>query len=194
MKISVRLSRILRTLYGVRLFNFNFQWKNYDVLQDAWQDRGLTVRKFVPEGSSVIEFGAGKAMFREYFAERNLYVATDVVKRQEIDAILNLNNPPTYLQNFDFGIALGVLEYLTDLPKSMGFISQKCENFIFSYCGKIPGIKNQIKRNLNGWRSHLWLDELMSIMNNYGYTVLHIEMIESTLYFDQYLFVVARTI
>jgi hypothetical protein len=123
-----------------------------------------------------------------------LYVATDVVKRQEIDAILDLNNPPTYLQKFDFAIALGVLEYLIDLPISINFISQKSDNFIFSYCGKKSGIKNQIRRNLNGWRSHLSLDDLMSILDNYGYTVLHKEMIESTLHFDQYLFVVTRTI
>ena len=193
MKPTNVLARVLRAMTGLGLLNLNTHRSHRDALSDEWSEREKTVQKLVPEGHSVIEFGAGKAILREYFLNRNFYVATDIVIRPQIDAVIDLDNPPLDLVDFDYGIALGVLEYLSDLDKALTFIGNKCQNLIFSYCENKPGIRNQIRRRLNGWRNHRSMQDLVHTLSDNHYDLVHIELLEKTRHFNQFLFMVTRT-
>src|SRR5436190_18668206 len=66
------------------------RWKKNSQLREDWDERTIILGNFIDPNSTVIEFGAGNMILKEAF-EFKKYTPTDIVKRNELITVCDLN-------------------------------------------------------------------------------------------------------
>src|SRR6185312_8871325 len=82
---------------------------------------------FVPDGSRVIEFGAGNRLLEKHLDSSCTYTPSDLVDRGPGTIVCDLNErplPDLGTDTYDTAVILGVLEYLTDVPSLIDWLAQ----------------------------------------------------------------------
>lgn len=129
--------------------------------------------QYIPDKSSIIEFGAGRLILKDFINDSCTYQSSDLISREPSTIVCDLNSDD--LPNFkpyDIAFFSGVLEYVVDLDKIMQKISPKMGSFIVSYATR-DKIDNMTFRRNQGWLSHFTNEDLLCIFREYGFELKH---------------------
>jgi hypothetical protein len=132
-----RLPRTARILLLRVLHRSDYRrWANSDNLERRWDVRTRQLAQLIPKGTRVIEFGAGRRQLVLYLDASCAYVPSDLTDRGPGTVVCDLNRRPLpdlrHLQP-DVAVFSGVLEYITDLPSLLQWLSTQVSFCVTSY-------------------------------------------------------------
>jgi hypothetical protein len=70
------------------------RWSDPRNIDPAWDARTQTIAHLIPQGSRVIEFGAGLQRLESYLDQTCTYIPTDVISRNSSTVVVDLNKRP----------------------------------------------------------------------------------------------------
>lgn len=176
--------------FADKIFNVGKRnWLSDYVFPDNWVNRTVLASQMIDSSWDVIEFGAGSAKLKEFLKSSQRYLPTDLVLRQQSFQIINLDHPLQLKQEFDVGIAIGVLEYVNSLHFTLNQIATNLPNFVTTYCAaKNRFLKFERARGHIGWKNHLTKKEFENIINQVGYKIQVVKEIETRFFYNQYIY------
>ncbi len=190
---------MLRALNALRHRTDYRRWSEPRNIYSSWESRTQRAAALIPEGSRVIEFGAGKRVLEQHLDASCDYVPSDIVDRGPGTVIIDLNERPLPelgadgAGGFDVAVFMGVLEYVRDLPTMITWLAGQVPVCVASYaCVSAGGPSRRALRNTIGRLNHGWMNsyseqELTSLFADCGYRCEHTEGWE-----DQRMFVFTK--
>ena len=152
------------------------RWGSLSNLSLGWDLRTKQIASLIPPGSSVLEFGAGRMVLRDYLPEGCLYTPSDIIDRGSNTIVCDFNAESLYdFPPHDAAIFSGVLEYVNDVPRLVTHLSKVVRIIIVSYA-VTDYESNQIYRRAHGWVNDYSLSELENIFLQKGF---HSERVET---------------
>ena len=152
------------------------RWGRRDALFEGWDGRTERIASLVVPGASIIEFGAGRMVIRDYLPEscKDKYTPSDIVDRGPGTLVCDLNAdlPPDFGRH-DVAIFSGVLEYVNDVSALISCLYQHTDQIIASYA---VTESNKRSRRARGWVNDFSSQEFVKIFENVGYICSHNEM------------------
>jgi hypothetical protein len=159
------------------------RWEDERNFESWWDTRTQMLASFVPEGSRVLEFGAGRCQLERYLPSGCIYFGSDLTSRTPDTIVCDLNArplPDLRQVKADVVVFGGVLEYVGELPSLSRWLSRQTRSVVASYdCMRSPK-----------W-SAAWIAELANRMN-FGY-LSHYSLDQLTLVFEQQGFRLVKT-
>ena len=147
------------------------RWSDINNLSPEWDERTIQIAKLVPGNSSVLEFGAGRLVLRDFIPGNCRYTPSDLCGRGEGTIICDLNTRP--LPDFpenDVLVFSGVLEYLHDVPEVLGHLRHYCQIILASYvCVSEKKTKTILQRRRAAWVNDFSSEEIISIFRSHGF-------------------------
>lgn len=145
------------------------RWAKKKNLYPDWDERTIIISQFIPENSSVLEFGAARMILKEYLPENCTYTPSDIVSRSPETIVFDLNKDNLSLFDYyDVIIFSGVLEYVFDVKKLILGLSFKTSKFVVSYA-PLENYSNLENRKKNGWVNNFKIDEFTQIFKSVGF-------------------------
>jgi len=128
------------------------RWSDRGNLDGPWNDRTRFIASLVPDGSRVLEFGAGLCALGGHLPSRCSYTPSDIVSRRPDCLIVDLNGRSLpQLPPHDVAVFSGVLEYVHDLGRVAGWLAPAAGRVIASYA-VLDGDGIGVRRS-RGWVS-----------------------------------------
>jgi glycosyltransferase involved in cell wall biosynthesis len=131
------LSLTVKTLRSKFLGTPDIQrWKDLGNFEAEWEERTKLIASLIPQGSRIIEFGAGRRKLEAYLDPSCTYFPSDLVDRGPKTIICDLNArplPDLTPWNADVAVFGGVLEYVSDLSSVLSWLSRFTSVCIVSY-------------------------------------------------------------
>jgi len=170
----------------MRLFGWSDykRWENSESYLAWWSSRTERIARLIPDGSRVLEFGAGTRLLESFLAHGCEYVSFDLIDRGPGTVICDLNQRPlprlSYLQS-NVAVFSGVLEYINDLPSLVGWLSRQTPMCIASYeCVKsrpytAKRVAELVRRAYHGYMSYYTEQMLVSLFKAKGFSCTAIE-------------------
>lgn len=145
------------------------RWSNLSNLSSDWDSRTKQIAFLITPRSSVLEFGAGRMVLRDFLPEGCTYTPSDIVDRGSNTIVCNLNAECLYdFPYHDVAVFSGVLEYVNDVPSLISHISKIARTVIASYA--VTDYKsNKNIRLANGWVNDYSLSELENVFLQNGF-------------------------
>lgn len=167
------------------------RWSRQDQLK-TWSERTRRAAKFVRKGTSVLDLGCGNMSLRDALPEGCVYIPADIVKRSENCRVIELNQGNWPDEKVDVVAALGVLEYLYDMPAFFLGSSKIGPRLIFSYHVTYVHTPESEDARLNmGWLNNFSLPEIIEAIVKVGGKVDRVDGFVHKKNFTQYLFVIS---
>ena len=94
----------------------------------AWTERNLWIKQYIPNSSSIIDWGCGNKDILRYITPKK-YLGVDQTEFADIKANFN-DQIPKIEEKFDLGLVLGVLEYLNNPKQFLTEIKPTADTFI----------------------------------------------------------------
>jgi hypothetical protein len=173
------------------------RWKNPDSYLAWWHSRTEKIAKWVPDGSRVLEFGAGGRHLESLLGSNCEYIPSDLVDRGPGTVVCDLNQRPLpdlkYLMAH-VAVFAGVLEYLNDLPSLVEWLSFQAALCIVSYeCLRskphsLSRVVEMSNRAYRGYMSNYTKRELITLFERNGFACTKTDS-----WRDQEIFVFARS-
>jgi hypothetical protein len=173
------------------------RWANLDNYLPWWSSRTEKVAELIPDGTRVIEFGAGNRQLESLLGPNCSYVPSDLVDRGPGTVICDLNKRPLpdlrYLI-MHMAVFVGVLEYVNDLPTLIEWLASQVTVCIVSYeCVRskrfsLSRIAEVCHRAYHGYVSYYTEKQLLALFDGHGFACEKIET-----WRDQRLFVFAKS-
>lgn len=147
-------------------------------LIERWRDMGEKVSPgrderariaagFIPAGLCVVDVGCGSMMpLERHLPPGTRYVPVDVARRDDRTVVVDLNVAPLPDLEADYVVALGLLEYLNDVP---GFLRQIRCSAVLSYAP----VDQQKSRNRaeSGWANAYTVDDISRLCEAAGFEI-----------------------
>lgn len=125
------------------------RWASKENLSPSWDSRTRQIAKLIDARTSVIEFGAGRLILREFLPDGCTYTPSDLVDRGNGTIICDLNSDSLpRLQPYDVAVFSGVLAYVNDVPRLISHLSNYVDVIIASYA---VTDSNKSNRRAQGW-------------------------------------------
>jgi len=195
--ISLTIKTLSCKFFGIPDFQ---RWADLNEHDPGWDERTRLIAKRIPQGSRVIEFGAGRRQLELYLEPACVYVPSDLVSRGPDTIVCDLNTQPfPELGNLNLDVAVfgGVLEYIRDLHTLVDWLSKQISICVVSYvCAQskpktLYRFREIAERTSFGWVNTYSADELQCVFKTNGFP--NAEMfVEQTSYGDEYIFVFKR--
>lgn len=164
-------------------------WTGSYVFPEEWMNRTILASELIDPSWDVVEFGAGSAKLRNFLEDSQRYLPTDLVQRDPNFQIVNLNEPLKLESKFDVGIAMGVLEYVSDMEYTLNEIGKNLPNFITTYCAaKSKLYRFSLVRKYIGWKNHHTEKEFEHLVNQSGYKIFTKIKLENRFFYSQYIY------
>jgi hypothetical protein len=154
------------------------RWIEAENFCPEWDERAKIIAGLIPNGSRVIEFGAGLSKLQSHLDPSCFYVASDLIRRRPDTLLVDLEERPLpglADEHFDVAVFAGVLEYVSEVPGVVSWIGQYVTACVSSYeCApKTDGIYSHVKRTWDraalGWVNSFTEEELKSIFTRAGF-------------------------
>lgn len=167
-----KISTIFERAKPVKNFTYTEQlsrWKKNSNLYNDWDERTIIMSKYIPEHSSILEFGAARMVLKNYLPDNCTYTPSDLVSRSRDTVVFNLNEDEISTFNYyDVVVFSGVLEYMIDVEKLIFELSFKTSKFIVSYA-PIENYSNLQNRKKNGWVNNYKIGDFIKIFESVGF-------------------------
>jgi hypothetical protein len=148
------------------------RWSSLDSFDPSWGSRAELIAELVPEGSRVIEFGAGRRQLEALLPHGCTYIPSDLVDRGPGTLVVDLDDRP--LPDLarlapDLAVFAGVFEYLhhfADIPR---WLAAQVPTCIASYecassrAGTFARLRERSARLRNGWATTYTERELVDL-------------------------------
>lgn len=152
------------------------RWEKLSKSEDnpSWHKRNDIIAKLIPEGSSVLDVGAGNRDLQRKLNAPSAYQAVDCVGDAEHTVILDFNDlesgEVTLPFRYDIAVCSGVLEYLVDARVLLRFVTSNADFTILTYVF----VENRITANdtVNGWVPGLSRVQLTSIFKEFDIKIV----------------------
>ncbi len=141
------------------------RWSNIESYNETWNPRTELLASLIEPNKTVIEFGAGINPVSNYLPDSNKCTITDFVNKGDIEYIQYDLNAPKMVDfgDYDYAIFSGVLEYITNLPAKIKYISNRCANIVVSYSTLNEYPEN---RDLHGWMNSYTNHEFIKLFSD----------------------------
>jgi hypothetical protein len=156
------------------------RWAHYE-FPDAWAPRSRVIAQFIPRGSRVVEFGAGRCFLEQFLPPDCVYMPTDIVVRRPGMRLIDLNQSPLPdLSDLRPTVAVlaGVFEYLNDIPRVAHWLAKYFEVCIASYeaATSVPGTTDRICERKHrvgmGWINDYSESEFVAVLERAGWRLV----------------------
>lgn len=148
------------------------RWSEPSNLNPDWDERTRLIAGLVPDGASVIEFGAARLVLPRYLGSGCVYQPADLVKRSEDTLVVDLNGSlPALPGRYNYAVFSGVLEYVADLNRIMRWLLHVADHVLFSYA-VTDHLIDPITRRRNGWVNSLSDKDVHSIIEQCGMVLI----------------------
>jgi hypothetical protein len=154
------------------------RWARATEHDAEWDARARALAALVPDGASVIEFGAGPGGLGRFLAPGCRYSATDLVPRAGVAALDLDRRPLPVLPHHDLAAFAGVLEYLRRPDELPAWLAGFADGCILSYNAastrpRTPArALERLRRARAGWASTLSERELCAAFAAAGYALV----------------------
>jgi methyltransferase family protein len=180
-----QLPHIVRILIFKGLHRSDYgRWGNPDNLERRWDSRTRQLAQLIPKDSRVIEFGAGRRQLELYLDASCAYVPSDLIDRGPDTVVCDLNRRPLpdlrHLQP-DVAVFSGVLEYISDLPSLLRWLSTQVSFCVTSYVyaqsrpKTIQRREEVLRRAYTGFMNTYTEDELVALFRRSGFIPIKAE-------------------
>ena len=151
------------------------RWQDPSNLSPDWDERTRLIAGLIPDGASVIEFGAARLVLPLHLGRGCTYQPVDLVKRSEDTLAFDLNGPlPELPHRYDYAVFSGVLEYVSDVERVMRWLSSVAECVVFSYAVS-DYLWDPITRSRHGWVNSFSDSEIRLLVGQAGMDCRRIE-------------------
>ena len=158
------------------------RWETDNNLSKSWDSRTEQIAKLIGAGTSVIEFGAGRLVLKEYLPNSCTYTPSDLVDRGNGTIICDLNSDVLpQIKLFDYAVFSGVLEYVNDVPRLISHLSNYVDAIVVSYAATDLSKKN---RRAKGWVNDFSSKEFAEVFEEAGFQCDHTEKWNSQLIYS----------
>jgi hypothetical protein len=173
--VPSRFARVLMLKVGRR--SDYKRWTDSSKLEIWWISRTEKIAQMIPQGSRVIEFGAGRRQLEKLLGSSCSYVASDLIERGPGTIVCDLNKRPLpdlkYLAA-DVAVFAGVLEYIRDLDSVVEWLASRFRFCIasYDYFGSTKGrirLKERLTRHYHGYMNNYTEAELVELFRRRGY-------------------------
>jgi len=156
------------------------RWSTPQALEEWWDERTRALASFVPAGSNVIEFGAGRRQLERFLPNGCTYTPSDLVERGTGTIVCDLNRRP--LPNLSHvtpqvGVFGGVLEYIRDVAAIAKWLADSRIHICVLSFDPAPGkmsifgrLRELRRRAYYGYMNGLTENELQRAFEAAGYT------------------------
>jgi hypothetical protein len=147
------------------------RWGRADSLNPGWDSRTRLIASLIPEGSSVLEFGAGRLSLKGFLPASCRYTPSDITDRGEGTIVCDLNSavlPP--FPYHDIVVFGGVLEYIFDVDRLLEHLTGSCGVIIASYAATdFDSQQTAIQRRKHGWVNDFSKEEFVRVFSRHGF-------------------------
>jgi hypothetical protein len=158
------------------------RWTDPRNLSADWDSRTKKIATFIQPGTSVIEFGAGRMVLKNFLPPSCTYSPSDLVDRGAGTFVCNLNAkmlPP--FSNYQVAVLGGVLEYVNDVPRLASHLSNFMSEIIASYAvvdldRNMEPNNRRSNRRAAGWVNDYSAEDIIRIFDHAGYLCVHSEL------------------
>jgi len=153
------------------------RWTDSSNLLTDWDSRTQRIAELIKPNSSVLEFGAGRMVLKQYLPDNCTYTPSDIVARGKDTLICDLNS--TELPRFpphDIAVFSGVLEYIHDVPRLISHLSKSVTMIVASYA--VTDF-NPSERYAQGLVNNYSSDEIIALFEKNGFFRVHSEQWQS---------------
>jgi len=135
----------------------------------TWDERNIIIARFIPEGSSVIDLGAGAQTLRTHLKPGCKYQPCDVVKSTPDVIFCDFNRGvfPELKETADYVVCSGILEYIRNPKEFIGRVSKYARTLLLSYNPRMKG-ESRLDRMARHWVNHLTNQSLEKILDDLG--------------------------
>ncbi len=171
-------SLIYRRLFSISDYK---RWTNMQELNPTWDSRTRQIARLIPDGTRVVEFGAGRRQLESLLPSRCSYFPSDLVDSGFSTIVCDLNKRPLPdIGRYDVAVFGGVLEYVFDLKNLITWLVPRVEMCIVSYAcvqasfwpRRLLEIFERVKLD---WVNHYREEEVIALFSQAGYACLHAE-------------------
>ncbi|WP_320171288.1 FkbM family methyltransferase [Maridesulfovibrio sp.] len=146
------------------------RWSRWNYLSTDADLRAGMAGRLVPEGSNVLDAGAGLLLLRDYIPEDCSYTPLDIVARSRNCIVADLNQQQYPKTGYDVICALGLFEFLHDPESFMKWARKHSGRLIFTYHIMLPG-KDLEQRRAAGFFNDYKQNELETIIRSSGWKI-----------------------
>jgi hypothetical protein len=164
----------------------NDRWLDAQALDESWDERSRLMARSIPAASRVVDVGAGAQALRSVLPPDCIYVPIDVVSRTPDTVVCDLNHDQPPALSADYLVASGLLEYITDVARLIGWMASVAPNIILSYEG--ADRQSRSYRRRSGWVNDYTDSEVRELLRRHG-----LRIVESAAWRQQTIYWLART-
>lgn len=121
------------------------RWARWNLLGNEADLRAGMAGQLVPEGSSVLDAGAGTMLLRDYIPENCTYTPLDIVARNRNTIVADLNQQQ-FPKKYNVVCALFLLEFIHEPQLFFDWSSRHAGKLIFIYHPLLPGADKNKRR------------------------------------------------
>lgn len=164
------------------------RWSGEVAINRIWSHRLTSCVAMIRPNTRILDIGCGRMDLRHRLPLGCQYIPADIVKRSEDTLLIEINKGCWPEVTADYAVALGVLEYVYDLPEFL-FAAQKCAPMlIFSYHVRCSNLNESRQVRLkNSWLSDFSMTEIVSAIEHSGGRLQHLFALSEKQHFDQYM-------
>jgi hypothetical protein len=146
------------------------RWAQMNSLATQWDSRAVMAAEWIPDGSSVLDVGAGAMALGSVLKPHCTYQPADVVERRPGCFVVDLNRGEFPPGQYDWVTFLGVLEYVHDIDAALRRALGAAPRMIVTYCTYIPGSDVGIRRGM-GWVNEFAAPAFTAALERTGWRV-----------------------
>lgn len=182
--IAPRVKSELRVLRNALFARFGHadhgRWNSPEGLEQWWDERTKLLADWIPSGTRVIEFGAGRRRLEAFLPQDCVYIPSDLTDRGPGTIVCDLNQRPLPdLRSVAPSVAVfsGVLEYVKDIPTLVEWLVESgVRTFVLSFDPVPAGlswygmVRERRRRLFFGYMNLVTQSQLCSIFERAGLT------------------------
>lgn len=136
----------------------------------AWSHRAQRASKWLHDAPSVADLGCGHMLFERSLRPDQVYIPVDFLPRDHRTVVVDFNREPLPELAATHFAALGVFEYLYDLPGFLRTLRSHFKAGVASFYTRQPEA-SETRRLAAGWVNHHTNAEIRALMGEAGFKI-----------------------
>jgi hypothetical protein len=157
------------------------RWRDLSNFSPLWDGRAEAAGSWIPPGSVVLDLGCGRMSLERYLPAGATYYPSDLYPRDQRTLLCNLNlDALPELPGIQVICALGVAEYLDDVPRFYREVRDRNVRFITSY--HPHKARHVFDRPSLGWVNSLTFPEWIATIQDARFEITDLKLVSTGQY------------